>query len=215
MPVLSHFFWYTSIFWLNCISKKKFMKKISLLLILTGIFISCENKKELELQNREKAITLKEEQFAEKEADYQYLLLMRDSILSLKHSEEDKKVSIKEWPENLRGIWNSKMLCRESNCNQYVIGDQRNESWQFVSDSTGIYTNVLNNTKLIRVFKAKYMENKIMLEFSSDSLSKNKVKMNVVLDDIKNNVIKGTQTITGQDNCTARFSVELTLPQKK
>ncbi|OMQ13019.1 hypothetical protein [[Flexibacter] sp. ATCC 35103] len=191
------------------------MKKISLLLILTGIFISCENKKELELQNREKAITLKEEQFAEKEADYQYLLLMRDSILSLKHSEEDKKVSIKEWPENLRGIWNSKMLCRESNCNQYVIGDQRNESWQFVSDSTGIYTNVLNNTKLIRVFKAKYMENKIMLEFSSDSLSKNKVKMNVVLDDIKNNVIKGTQTITGQDNCTARFSVELTLPQKK
>ncbi|KQB42653.1 hypothetical protein [Flavobacterium aquidurense] len=191
------------------------MKKISLLLILTGIFISCENKKELELQNREKAIILKEEQFAEKEADYQSLLLMRDSILSQKHSEEDKKVSVKEWPENLRGIWNSKMLCRESNCNQYVIGDQRNESWQFVSDSTGIYTNVLNNTKLVRVFKAKYMEDKIMLEFSSDSLSKNKVKMNVVLDDIKSNVIKGTQTITGQDNCTARFSVELTLPQKK
>ncbi|MNR31154.1 hypothetical protein D3C85_1486480 [compost metagenome] len=54
-----------------------------------------------------------------------------------------------------------------------------------------------------------------MLEFSSDSVSKNRVKMNVVLDDIKENIIKGKQTITGQDNCSARFAVELTLPQKK
>lgn len=107
------------------------------------------------------------------------------------------------------------MLCRESNCSNYVIGDQRNESWQFISDSTGIYTNVLNAKKLVRVFKAKYIDDKIILEFNSDSISKNRTKMNVVLDDIKNNVIKGTQTITGQDNCIARFSVELTLPQKK
>ena len=77
------------------------------------------------------------------------------------------------------------MLCRESNCSQYVIGDQRNETWQFLSDSTGIYTNVLNNKKLIRVFKAKYMDDKIMLEFKTDSISKNNTKINVVLDDIK------------------------------
>ena len=107
------------------------------------------------------------------------------------------------------------MLCRESNCNQYVIGDQRNETWQFLSDSTGIYTNVLNNKKHIRIFKAKYVEDKIQLEFNSDSISKNKTKINVILDDINENVIKGIQTITGQDNCTARFSVELTPPQKK
>ena len=191
------------------------MKKLLLLLILACIFISCESKKELELQKREKALDLREQQLAEKEADYKSLLLMRDSIVAVKDSIQNDAAALKEWPENLRGIWNSKMLCRESNCSNYVIGDQRNESWQFIADSTGIYTNVLNAKKLVRVFKAKYIDDKIILEFNSDSISKNRTKMNVVLDDIKDNVIKGTQTITGQDNCIARFSVELTLPQKK
>lgn len=191
------------------------MKKILLILFLTCFFISCENKKETELQKREEALTLREEKIAEMESEYQSLLSLRDSINTLKDTIKDSSSLIKEWPKNLQGIWNSKMLCRESNCNQYVIGDQRNETWQFLSDSTGIYTNVLNNKKLIRVFKAKYMDDKITLEFKSDSISKNNVKINVVLDDIKENVIKGTQTIMGQDNCTARFSVELTLPQKK
>ena len=191
------------------------MKKNLLLLFFTCLFISCENKKELELQNREKALILKEEQLADKEADYQSLVIFRDSVIALKDTVNNPAESLKGWPNNIQGAWNSKMLCRESNCNQYVIGDQRNETWQFLSDSTGIYTNVLNDKKFIRVFKAKYIEDKIQLEFTSDSISKNRIKMNVVLDDVKDNVIKGTQTITRQDNCTARFSVELTLPQKK
>lgn len=191
------------------------MKKILLIVFLTCLFISCENKKELELQKREQALNLREEKIVEKESEYQSLLLFRDSIYALKDTVKNTITSINEWPESIQGIWNSKMLCRESNCSKYVIGDQRNETWQFLSDSTGIYTNVLNNKKLIRVFKAKYSDDKIMLEFKTDTILKNSVKMNVVLDDIKDNVIKGTQTITGQDNCTARFSVELTLPQKK
>lgn len=189
------------------------MKKIPLLLFLTCLFISCENKKELELQNREKALNLREQKITELESEYKSLLFFRDSIQTLKDTL--KSDSIKEWPKTIQGTWNSKMLCKESNCSKYVIGDQRNETWQFVSDSTGIYTNVLNNKKLTRVFQAKYMEDKILLEFRSDSVSKNSVKMNVVLDDIKDNVIKGIQTIIGQDDCTAKFSVELTLPQKK
>ncbi|KFF05693.1 hypothetical protein [Flavobacterium reichenbachii] len=191
------------------------MRKLSLLLILAAVFISCENKKEQELQEREKALDLREKEFTEKEADYKSLLLLRDSLQTIAEDTVGNTLVIKEWPANIRGIWNSKVLCRESTCSNYVIGDQRNEEWQFLSDSTGIYTNVLNKKKFIRAFKAKYADDKILLEFNSDSISKSKVKINVVLDDIKDNVVKGTQTITGQDNCTARFSVELTLPQKK
>ena len=191
------------------------MKKLILLFIIICAISSCENKKEHDLQEREKVLNLKEEEFAIKEADYKSLLLMRDSILALKDTIKPEIVLLKSWPDSLRGVWNSKMVCRESNCSNYVIGDQRNEVWQFFSDSTGIYTNVLNNKKLVRIFKAKYIGDKIHLDFSSDSTSKSKVKINVILDDIKKNVIKGTQTITGQDNCTAKFSVELTVPPKK
>jgi len=191
------------------------MKKLILLFIIICAISSCENKKEQDLQEREKVLNLKEEEFAIKEADYKSLLLMRDSILALKDTIKPEIVLLKSWPDSLRGVWNSKMVCRESNCSNYVIGDQRNEVWQFFSDSTGIYTNVLNNKKLVRIFKAKYIGDKIHLDFSSDSTSKSKVKINVILDDIKKNVIKGTQTITGQDNCTAKFSVELTVPPKK
>ncbi len=191
------------------------MKKLILLFIIICAISSCENKKEHDLQEREKVLNLKEEEFAIKEADYKSLLLMRDSILALKDTIKPEIVLLKSWPDSLRGVWNSKMVCRESNCSNYVIGDQRNEVWQFFSDSTGIYTNVLNNKKLVRIFKAKYIGDKIQLDFISDSTSKSKVKINVILDDIKKNVIKGTQTITGQDNCTAKFSVELTVPPKK
>ncbi len=191
------------------------MKQLPILLILACILISCESRKEQDLLKREKALILREEEFEKKETDYKALLAMRDSISALKDTVNNDTELITEWPETLKGFWNSKMLCRESNCSQYVIGDQRNETWEFVSDSTGIFTNVLNNKKLVRVFKAKYLKDRILLEFSSDSVSKNRVKMNVVLDDIKENIIKGTQTITGQDNCSARFSVELALPQKK
>lgn len=190
------------------------MKKLYLLLIPVCIFISCENKKELDLQKREKALILREEQFAKKEADYKSLLLMRDSIVATKKDTLKNKAEISEWPKSLRGAWDGKLICKESNCNNYVIGDQRTEVWQFLSDSTGIYAYVLDRKKLIRVFKAKYVEDKIMLDFRNDSISKNKLKANVVLDDIQENMIKGTLKITRQDNCAVTFSVELTPPQK-
>ena len=65
------------------------MKKIPLLLFLACLFISCENKKEIELQKREQALNVREEKIAEKEADYQSLLLFRDSIYALKDTIKD------------------------------------------------------------------------------------------------------------------------------
>lgn len=204
-------------FYINCSSAKKqhFMKKSLLLFLLIGSMVSCESKKEQELNEREKKIILREQQLSLKETEYNSLIRLRDSVFAVRDTAKNSSDSITKWPETLRRSWNSKMLCQESGCSQYVIGDQRNEVWQFLSDSTGIYTHVINNNKLVRIFAAKYKGDKIFLEFTSDSTSKNKTKMNVVLDDIKENIIKGTQTITGKDNCTAKFSVELTLTQKK
>lgn len=185
-----------------------------LFILFAFLLFSCSDKKEKELTERENALLKREQQFADKETEYESLLKMRDSLTEVKEV-KDTISEIKNWPENLTTNWNSKMVCKESNCSNYVIGDQRSETWKFISDSTGIYTNVLNNNKLIRVFKAQYSPEKIMLDFAKDSTAKSKTKINVVLNDIKQNVIKGTQTITGQDNCRAVFSVELTPVPKK
>jgi hypothetical protein len=187
-------------------------KRISLLLFCLVLF-SCDNKKEQDLLAREQALQQREEQFSKKEADYQSLVKMRDSLFAV--TVKDTLPEFTTWPDSLQGAWSSKMVCRESNCSNYVIGDQRNEVWEFVSDSTGTYARVLNKNKLTRVFKGQYNEAKIMLDFVADSTARNNVKIAVLLDDLKKNVMKGTQTITGQDNCKATFSVELTPSPKK
>ena len=185
-----------------------------LFLIIVLIFCSCSNKKEQELTLRENALLEREKQFEDKEAEYDKLLKMKDSLLSIS-TVKDTLPKIQEWPDSLKIKWNSKMICRESNCSNYVIGDQRNEIWEFISDSTGMYTNVVSNNQIKRVFTGQYLENKIVLDSAKETSSKNKIKVSVVLDDIKKNIIKGTQTITGQANSTAKFSVELTPSNKK
>lgn len=184
-----------------------------LVLILIFLLISCDNKKEQELRERENTLLEREQKFADKEAEYELLLKMKDS-LQLAVQTKDTVPKIQTWPDSLKIKWNSKMICRESNCTNYVIGDQRTEVWDFASDSTGMYANVLSNNEIKRVFRGQYLVNKIVLDSAKESSAKSNIKINVVLDEIKKNIIKGTQTITGQDNCTAKFSVELT-PSKK
>lgn len=189
------------------------MKKLFTLLLAFSLF-ACGNKREEELQRREQSLAEKEAAFMAEQADCESLKKMRDSLMAVSAKPEDSAALIRTWPDSLRLQWNSKMICRESNCSNYVIGDQRNETWQFMTDSMGIYTNVLNNKKLLRRFRASYQPGKIMLDFDGDSTSNSRSRIKVVLDDIKPNVIKGTQIITGQDNCSATFSVELTPSQK-
>lgn len=200
---------------LNCWLQNLTPMTLQRLLVLTLIplLISCTNKKEQELAERENALLEREQKFADKEAEYELLLKMKDS-LQLAVQIKDTVPKIQVWPDSLKIKWNSKMICRESNCTNYVIGDQRTEVWDFASDSTGMYANVLSNKEIKRVFRGQYLANKIVLDSAKESSAKSNIKIKVVLDDIKKNVIRGTQTITGQDNCTAKFSVELT-PSKK
>jgi hypothetical protein len=190
-------------------------KKLTLLFILLLLLISCDNKKEQGLAERERLLKARELEFETKVADYKQLAKMRDSLFAQKDKEVKNDSLVKTWPDSLGAQWSSKMVCRESNCSNYVIGDQRSEVWQFSSDSLGIFANVLNNDKLVRVYRANYIDNKIVMNFATDSTAKSKVKIDVMLDDVDTKVMKGMQTITGRDNCIAKFSVELTPSAKK
>ncbi|SFN07448.1 hypothetical protein SAMN05421594_0823 [Chryseobacterium oleae] len=183
------------------------MLKNTFFILFVGSFlmISCDYKeKEKSLTEREKQLLEKEKIFAKKESEYQALIKMRDSIFSKKDS-----VVIAAWPSDISGPWNGKVICTESNCSDYAVGDQRTDTWEFDSDSTQLVTKIVNNNNLVRLYSGKYENNEIRLSFKTDSTAKKSVEMNVLLNDISANKIKGTRTVTADNGCTARFSVEL------
>jgi len=177
--------------------------------ILIGCILiwGCQNdQKEQQLAQREQAISKKEQDFALKEADYVSLLKMRDSLLTKKDT-----LIIQQWPENIAGLWSGRSVCRESNCSEYVIGDQRANQWEFISDSTGLYTRVIDkNNKIVRVYNARFDSTGINLQFSSDTSATKMATLTVDLNPLTNEVLKGIQTININQSCTAKFFVELT-----
>lgn len=182
------------------------IKHLFFLILITCCFAACsDEKRQQQLDSREQAIIKREMEFTAKVADYQSLLQLRDSLLS----EKSDTLFVQRWPEGISGNWKGKILCRESNCSDYVVGDQRSDTWAFASDSIRIFTELINNGKLLRVYSAQVDSTAISLHYKSDSTATRKVDINVVLTPSGNDLIKGTQTISVNNQCTARFSVEL------
>jgi len=185
--------------------KSIFFKNLLNLLFITLLLTACnDRKREQELDKREQALAVKEVEFAARAADYQSLLKMRDSLFSKKDT-----VQAQRWTEGIAGFWNGKTICRESDCSDYVVGDQRSATWEFAGDSSSIFTKIINQDKLVRVYSASVDSTEIMLHFATDSTAERKVDINVNLSAISSNLIRGTQTISVNNKCTARFSVEL------
>lgn len=188
-------------------------KYLPIFILLFIIFQSCNNNtKNQELKERENKLLEKEKLFAQKEAEYQSLLKMRDSIFAEKDS-----VKIVQWPAEIFGAWTGKVVCTESTCNDYVVGDQRIDNWEFDSDSIQLVAKIINNNNknnLVRLYNAKFENNEIKLNYKTDSTVKKNVEMNVVLNDITAEKMRGTRTVTVNNNCLAKFSVELTRSEK-
>lgn len=188
------------------------IKNTLLIVFIIPLFlVSCtDNQKEKNLVEREKQLLEKEKLFAQKESEYQALLKLRDSIFVKK----DSAIINKMWPEEIAGSWNSKVICTESNCTDYVVGDQRTDTWEFDSDSTQMVAKIVNNNNLVRLYSGKFENNEIKLNFQTDPSADKKVEMNVILNDISDTKIRGTRTVTIDNNCMAKFSVELTRSSK-
>ncbi|MFC6101401.1 hypothetical protein [Olivibacter domesticus] len=178
---------------------------LSMYFLLALFITACkDNQKTEQLAKREQALLERERQFAFKETDYRSLLHMRDSILA-----KNDTIMPSSWPEAVVGTWSSKVICKESNCNDYAVGDQRTAIWDFTSDSTGMYTKVINNNKLSRIFRGSFQNGNVALHFSTDTSAQKQVTMQVMLNQAGNDLIKGTQVIQVDNRCTAKFSVEL------
>lgn len=176
-------------------------------LVFSVALFSCgDNQKEKMLEQREAALKERERAFGKKEADYQLLLQWRDSVMQ----QRTDTTVVHRWPQELLGQWNSRIVCKASNCSDYVIGDTRNDIWEFTQDSTRLYVNVRDRKRLVRVYRARYENQQIQLFYATDSTAKKQVEMHVVLDEISANRLRGKRTVSLDGNCSATFEVTLT-----
>ena len=179
-----------------------------LILILILVSISCDDaERRRTLDQREAMLNEKERQLGAREAEFQSLIKMRDSLNMLR--EKPKPAT---WPNFVSGNWTSKIVCTESNCSDYVIGDVRSDNWEFVRDSARMYVNIRDRRKLVRVYGANFTDGHIQLDFTSDSTAAKKVEMKVTLNEIAPDRLRGIRTVTIGDGCKATFNVTLTRP---
>ena len=156
---------------------------------------SCDNpEKDNQLKQREINLLTKEQEFAAKEQDYESLKAMRDSLEQVTDS-----VVIIKIPQNILGKWNGKMICTDSNCSENVIGDQRNDIWEFTEDGVKI----INKSGGERTYTGKYTGSEIKLT-SENNLSA--ITLQVSAENTGR--IKGSRELTG-NNCLSKFSVDL------
>ncbi|WHF50889.1 hypothetical protein QGN23_10665 [Chryseobacterium gotjawalense] len=178
------------------------MKSLILfLLTFTLMLTSCNNpEQENQLKEREAALLVKEEKFAEKEQDYEALKMMRDSLERLP---TDTIIPVKI-PENIIGKWNGKMICTESNCSEHVIGDLRNDLWEFTAE----HLKITNKSGGEKIYTGKYNGSELKLTSENNSASTSQSVITLQLSSQTTGRIKGSREFTG-NNCTSKFSVEL------
>ena len=172
------------------------MKFLLIFLFASSIILtSCDDpKKDNQLKEREKSLQIKEQEFAAKEQDYESLKAMRDSLEQVSDTASVLKIPVK-----ILGKWNGKMICTDSNCSENVIGDQRNDIWEFSEDGVKI----INKSGGERIYTAKYNGSEIKLS-SENNIS----AITLHVSDERVERMKGTRELTGS-NCISKFSVDL------
>ena len=186
----------------------KILPLVSLLLL--SILISCsDGEKEKELQEREKSLILKERDLAAKEDEYRNLIAMRDSLNTVSDS-----VVVKALPANILGKWNGKMICTESSCAEHVIGDQRNDVWEFSENGKTVWAKVTDRSGNMKVYSGNFSGSELKLNSSEDSTATRKTEIHLVWNELQLNIIKGTRKITANNSCVAKFTLELEKSKK-
>lgn len=177
------------------------MKPLLLFLFsFTLLLSSCDDQEKVnELKKREAVLQLKEQEFATKEKDYESLKKLRDSLNNISTETDTIKL-----PVNLLGKWTGKMICTESNCSENVIGDLRNDIWEFSENNLKI-TNK-NGGEKIYTIKQSGSEVKFTAENTPTSSSQSIITLQIP--EQPSDRIKGSRELIG-NNCNSKFSVDL------
>ena len=167
-------------------------------------FYSCDNpEKEQQLKDRESALALKEQAFAEKEQEFESLKAIRDSLTQIDVEIDTVQIST-SLPAEIIGRYNGKMICTETDCTEHVIGDQRNDQWEFTENGVKITNKSGGET----FYSGTYSNSEIKLKSEKGDSNTTVSEITLQIPDNLGNRLKGTRELK-RENCVSKFSVDL------
>ncbi|MHA6696778.1 hypothetical protein [Chryseobacterium sp. A301] len=174
---------------------------------LLFLLVSCTqdiNQQKIELEKREAALQEKESAFALKQADYQLLSQMRDSIVSSVDS-----LDIHPKLDLIAGKWKGKIVCTESSCPEYVVGDTRIDDWQLEVVAGIVTAKNLNKSGFIRVYKGTIENNQLKLYYNSPADATTVLNIGIVFPDLSANKLSGSRNVQIDGKCQSKYTIEL------
>lgn len=187
-------------------------KTFFLFLISLFIFSGCN------IQEREKKLELKEIQLNQKEIE----LNLKEQTLALQEQELNANKIILDSVQNqndyllslypdLQGIWNVKMICTETTCPGFAIGDVKIEIWDFSIQNNTLIA-AASNTKgiLARIYSGTLKENHLELvsEVTDDQTGQG-IKMLIKLRNTSGNTMSGTREIFYANGCYITYTLDI------
>ncbi|WP_157097953.1 hypothetical protein [Niabella ginsenosidivorans] len=165
-----------------------------------------ERKKQLD--QREQALIAREQLVMIKEKQ---LKLLEDSLKKNFEKIDSANLSQAEQtfplPDSLAGSWNVNMVCTQTNCTGFAVGDIRKETWQIAGVDNNVTIRALQGEKLIRVYTGKFTGTQLKLATPETAQTATIMKVELNIDN--QNKMNGQRIITQPDGCNTSFKADL------
>lgn len=180
------------------------MKLLQPLILLVFLFCSCGlserekamKNKEAELNDRQQALVLWEQQLTQKEST----LKDREHRLDSTKREID---SVVIHGPSVVGKWQIKMQCVETSCAGSAIGDVKTEQWEFASEGNEVVVKAYAGKNLTRIYNGNYTSRGMQLV---DKGALSSTTMEVTLRMLNEKKMDGLREITLPD-CKTTYSI--------
>ncbi|MBZ4192314.1 hypothetical protein [Niabella beijingensis] len=180
-------------------------------LLIVFMLCSCgfeERRKQLD--ERERAINAREQAVMLKEKE---IRLAEDSLKRYAEKMDSASRILAEQvlplPDSLAGSWNVTMVCSQTNCSGFAVGDIRKENWLLSGNGSTVGVRAMQGDKLIRVYTGSFTGTGLKLSTPETEASQPSATMQVTLKIDNVNKMSGQRLIIQADGCETTFKVDM------
>lgn len=181
----------------------------TLLIILLLYSCGFEDRRK-QLDERERAINAREQAVMLKEKE---IRLAEDSLKRYAAKMDSASRMLTEQvlplPDSLAGAWNVTMICSQTNCSGFAVGDIRKENWLVSGNGSTVGVRAMQGDKLIRVYTGSFTGTGLKLSTPESEALQPAVTMQVTLKIDNINKMSGQRLITQTDGCETTFKVDM------